>query len=66
MNWQRITDWAQASECGHYIVSAAKVMGVFRFEAWYRHGGNDQNLGIFDEAAQARLACEVHARKVTA
>lgn len=63
LNWTRVTDWAQVSDCGRYSVSACKVMGVFKFEAWYRAKGKEQNLGIFEESAQGRRVCENHAAK---
>ena len=63
MTWNRITDWAQVSDCGRYTVSACKVFGVFKFEAWFNNRGKAENLGIFEEAAQGRRACENHAVK---
>lgn len=64
MNWERTGQWHETSSCGRYTVSACKVMDRFKFEAWHRHGSKEQNLGIFEEAAQARRVCENHAVKM--
>lgn len=63
VNWTRTGSWHETSECGRYTVCACKVLGQFKFEAWYRHNGKEVNLGIFEEAAQGRRVCENHATK---
>lgn len=63
MIWTRVDDYHQRSDCGRYRVCAVRLEGVCKFEAWYCASGKDQNLGIFEEAAQGRRACENHAAK---
>ena len=65
MKWERVGSWYEVSDCKRYIVCAAKVMDRFRFEAWLRQNGREINLGVFDEAAEARTHCENHSLKVT-
>ena len=63
LSWVRSGQWHETSSCGHYTVSACKVMDQFKFEAWFNSNGKAENLGIFEEAAQGRRVCENHAAK---
>lgn len=72
MKFERVSDWAQVSDCGKYTVSAAKVAEMdgrrvkllrFKFQAWHvRPDGQPALLlGTFDDAESARKLCREHA-----
>lgn len=64
MKFKRITDWAEKSDCGRYTVSAARVMGVYRFTAWrLALNGPGVLLGATDTAQECRDLCVVDAEK---
>lgn len=63
MNFTRMTQWHEMSECGRYVVSAAHVMDRFKFQGYKlaaRIGETAQLLGTFDSAQEARECCEKH------
>lgn len=60
MNWRRISNWHEESECGRYSVAASRVGGKYVFQAWRR--GDVATLLHTDTDAQAcREACAAHA-----
>jgi hypothetical protein len=61
MNFERITQWAELSECKRYTVAASKVLGKFRFQAFrVVPGGMAELLGTEDEAESCRQLCRDH------
>jgi len=58
MNWQRISSWAQRSDCGGYTVCAISTHGRFHFEAWRVTPAAKSCLGRSADAAEARKLCE--------
>jgi len=68
MKFERITQWAELSECKRYAVSASKVMGKFKFQA-STEGEAGQPwvlLGTTDDAESARQLCRDHKRSAAA
>lgn len=65
MNFRRVSDWAQVSECGRYSVAAGRVCGVYRFTAHRLSlkGGPGTLLDATDTAQAARDLCEADAAK---
>jgi hypothetical protein len=58
MNFVRLGEWYEMSECQRYTVAASKVGGAFKFQAWRLvPGGVAQLLGTKDEAEAARDLC---------
>lgn len=75
VKFERITDWAEVSECGRYTVSASmdsdglkpKAVKRYLFTAWRRNSnGPPDILLIHAEAEKCRDACREHAAKVLA
>jgi hypothetical protein len=69
MKFERITAWAEVSECGKYTVSAAKDATGYTFQAWRRAanaGEMAECLGTFTTAQPARDCCIEHARREAA
>jgi hypothetical protein len=69
VNWQRLTAWAEVSDCGRYSVASVKVHGRFYHEAWKRPTETDrlrELLATCNEVQDAREVCEKHASPVTA
>lgn len=62
MNFTRIGQWAQLSDCGKYTVCCIRTADAYKFEAWHLNGGpgKDKSLGTFDTAEVARDACRKH------
>lgn len=65
MKFNRISDWAEVSECGQYTVSAS-VTGKgkekrYAFHAWKRAPADSHDmakpLGCFSDAEAARQRC---------
>lgn len=69
MKWERITEWAEVSDCGRYSVAMVKTHGRFVFEAWKRAGAKDhlrELLATCDDIGDAKSVCEKHADKAAA
>ena len=67
--WQRLTAWAEVSDCGRYSVASVKVHGRFYHEAWKRPTATDplrELLATCNEVQDARNVCEQHAQKAAA
>jgi hypothetical protein len=61
VNFERITQWAELSECKRYTVAASKVGGAFKFQAWrIVPGGAAELLGTEDQAESCRQLCRDH------
>lgn len=61
MNWERISHWAEVSDCGRFTVAAARIGGFFKFTAWRKpvvEGEMATELGTFSNAGLARDCCE--------
>lgn len=68
MNWSRVSQWAEISDCERYTVCVANVRGRFVFTAWLRASTKTlapTELGCFGDSAPAKAACEEHARAGT-
>lgn len=70
MKFNRISDWAEVSECGLFTVSAS-VTGKgkdkrYAFQAWKRAPADSHDmakpLGSFPDAESARERCRKEAR----
>lgn len=61
MNFDRIGQWAEMSECKRYTVATSKVGGAFKFQA-FRINANPPAtlLGTKDDAESARQLCRDH------
>jgi hypothetical protein len=58
MKFNRITEYAELSECGRYTVAGARVSDRLKFQAWRREPGKVASLlDTFDDAESAREAC---------
>lgn len=57
MEFKRITDWAEVSDCGRYTVSAARVSGKYMFQGWRRSKPMAVLLGTRQTAQAARNLC---------
>lgn len=58
MNFERVGQWAELSECKRYTVAASKVRGAFKFQAWRVNPGEMATLlGTEDDAESARQLC---------
>lgn len=69
MNFTRMSDWHEISDCGAYVVSAASVKGRFKFQAWKlaaQSGKTASLLGTFDDAEPARELCRQHTKPAEA
>jgi hypothetical protein len=69
VKFERITAWAEVSDCGKYTVSAAKHASGYTFQAWRRAactGAMAECLGTFTSAQPARDCCIEHARREVA
>jgi hypothetical protein len=69
MNFTRVSDWHEISDCGAYTVSAARVQDRFKFQAWKlaaEKGKTATLLGTFDEVALARQRCQEHREGIAA
>lgn len=67
MNWERITAWAEISDCGRYSVAMVKVADRYVYEAWRRATSKDhmaELLATCNDPKDARAVCEQHAQKV--
>lgn len=61
VGWNRVSQWAQVSDCGQYSVACVRVNDAYRFEAWKQTPGKaPESLGIFDDAEAARQVCREH------
>lgn len=54
--WERVDTYYQ--QRGDFRVSAARVGDRWRFSAWRRAGERWECLGVFDEADEAKAACD--------
>jgi hypothetical protein len=66
MKWERLTQWAEVSDCGRYTVAMVQVHGRWYHEAWRRATTKDHAAELLvssGEADEARAACEEHAEK---
>ena len=62
MIWHKAGQWAWASDCGTYAVTAAQLDGLrYGYSAWVT-GHKSQHLLTTLDAAEARKACEAHKR----
>lgn len=62
MIWHKAGQWAWASDCGRYTVSASKLDDLrYGYTAWVA-GKTPQSLLTALDAQTARDACERHAR----
>lgn len=64
MKFNRVTEWAEVSDCGGYSVCAAKMAVGFRFSACRLRTEQKlpaELLGTFDDAESARAKCAEHA-----
>lgn len=69
MKWERITQWAEVSDCGRYSVALVQVHGRHVFEAWKRASKFDhvrELLATCNDIEDARSVCEKHAEKAAA
>lgn len=69
MNWERITAWAEVSDCGRYSVAMVFVHGRYVHEAWRRATAKDharELLASCNDPQDAKKACEQHAQKAAA
>lgn len=67
MNWSRVTQWAEVSDCERYTVCVVRINERYTFEAWRRatmKGHAPESLGTFDSPEEARKICEEHAAAV--
>ena len=65
MNWNRVSQWAEISDCERYTVCVAQVCGKFVFTAWLRASTRTlapTELGCFSDVVPAKSACEDHAK----
>jgi len=65
VNWSRISQWAEISDCERYTVCVAKVNERFVFTAFLRATTRTlapTELGCFSDSAPAKAVCEDHAR----
>jgi len=68
MNWNRVSQWAEISDCERYTVSSAKVAGRFVFTAWLRASTRTlapTELGCANTIELAKALCEDHAKAAT-
>jgi len=69
MKWERVTAWAEVSDCGRYSVAMVQVHGRHVFEAWRRPTAQDpmrELLVTCNDPLDAKKACEQHAQKAAA
>lgn len=65
MNWSRVSQWAEISDCERYTVCVANVSGKFVFTAWRRATTRalvPTELGCFEDIASAKAAAEKDAQ----
>lgn len=62
MKFERVTQWAELSDCKRYSVAASKVMGKYKFQAFADPGSGKpwDLLGTKDSAESARQLCRDH------
>lgn len=61
MNWSRVSQWAEISDCERYTVCVAKVLNRYVFTAWRRATTKTlapTELGCFDDIALAKDAAQ--------
>lgn len=61
MNFHRIDNYCERSECGKYTVAATRTRDEWLFGAW-RVGPPVVGLGQFDKSEAAREACRADAK----
>lgn len=59
MKFERVSKWAEQSECHRYTVAAVRVNGVYHFEAWRLTSNSHPGipLGSDRSASRARDLC---------
>lgn len=63
MNFTRMGQWYEISECGEYTVAASRVNDRFKFQAWKLAADSGKTatlLGTKDDAEEAREICRQH------
>ena len=63
MNFTRMGDWYELSDCGCYTVACTRGGDEFKFHGWLlapSPGKVSQLLGTFDKAEDARECCRQH------
>jgi hypothetical protein len=56
VNWERVGQWCELSECGQYTVAAAKIDDRYGFTAFHVK----ELLGSYRTADEARARCKAH------
>lgn len=67
MNFTRMGQWYELSDCGGYTVAASRVQDRFKFQAYKLAPGKGQTaelLGTFDDAEGARGRCRAHRERI--
>jgi len=60
VNFKRMGEWYEISDCGAYTVAASRVQDRFKFQAWKlaaEKGKTATLLATRDDAEAARQAC---------